>query len=51
MPPETKFDEFVAGIESANYRGALAGIMGQNPVGVERTRTLLPFFNRLEVSR
>lgn len=48
---DTKFDEFLAGIDSENYRGALAGVMGQNPVGVERTRTLLPFFNRLEVSR
>ena len=50
MVSDTKFNEFVAGIESENYRDALAGVMGQNPVGVERTRTLLPFFNRLEVS-
>lgn len=51
MPLDTRFDEFAAEIKSVNYRAALAGIMGQNPVGIERTRTLLSFFNRLEASQ
>jgi hypothetical protein len=47
----TRFAEFMTWIESGNYRSAVAGIMGQNSVGIERTRALLQFFNRLDVSR
>jgi hypothetical protein len=49
---KTKLDEklksFMSEIESTNFRGALAGIMGQNPIGIERARALLPLFSQLD---
>lgn len=48
MKFDAKLKSFMLEIESTNFRGALAEIMGQNPIGIERTRVLLSFFSRLD---
>lgn len=41
-------ENFVATVQKSDYRSAIASIMGQNPIGIERSKRLLMEFNKLD---
>lgn len=43
-------DDFVAKVERGDFRSAVASVMGQNPVGIKRTKHLLIKFGELDLA-
>lgn len=51
--PDTEIDivDFVTNVQGGNFRDAVASIMGENPIGIKRTKSLLIEFNQLDYAQ
>jgi hypothetical protein len=45
---EINTEDFAANVRRGDFRKAIAEVMGQNPIGIERTKRFLIEFNRLD---
>lgn len=45
---EINADDFTANVQRGDFRSAIASVMGQNPIGIKRTKRFLIEFNKLD---